>query len=201
MALTRKFLSALGIEADKIEEIIEAHTETVDALKKERDSAREDVTKYKADAEKLPDVQKELDEIKEANKDNPYKAKYEKEHEDFEAFKTDVEAKETRAKKENAYKKLLKDAGVSEKYIDDIIRISAVDDAELDEDGGIKDSGELKKNITEKFSSFIATEEKRGADVGTPPPGNGTGKPLSRAAQVAQKHYEQIYGTKGDTNA
>ena len=28
MALTRKFLSALGIESDKVDEIISAHTET-----------------------------------------------------------------------------------------------------------------------------------------------------------------------------
>ena len=57
MALTRKFLSALGIEADKVDEIINAHAETVNALKEERDN-------YKADAEKLPAVQKELDELK-----------------------------------------------------------------------------------------------------------------------------------------
>ena len=50
MALTRKFLKALGIEDEKVDEIISAHTETVDALKAERDG-------YKADAEKLPGVQ------------------------------------------------------------------------------------------------------------------------------------------------
>ena len=49
MALTRKFLLALGIEDSKIESIIDAHSETVDALKKERDD-------YKAQAEKLPEV-------------------------------------------------------------------------------------------------------------------------------------------------
>ena len=57
MALTRKFLSALGIEADKVDEIISAHTETVEALKNERDT-------FKADAEKLTGVQKELDDLK-----------------------------------------------------------------------------------------------------------------------------------------
>ena len=36
MSLTRKFLAALGIEQDKIDEIIEAHTETVNALKEEK---------------------------------------------------------------------------------------------------------------------------------------------------------------------
>ena len=55
MALTRKLLSALGIEADKVEQIIEAHTETVDGLKQQ-------IAQYKSDAEKLPEVQKQLDE-------------------------------------------------------------------------------------------------------------------------------------------
>ena len=49
MALTRKLLSALGIEADKIEQIIDAHTETVEALKKERDE-------FKAKAADLDEV-------------------------------------------------------------------------------------------------------------------------------------------------
>ena len=57
MAMTRKFLKAMGIEEDQIEQIIEAHTETVSALKDERDS-------YKEDAEKLADVQKELNTAK-----------------------------------------------------------------------------------------------------------------------------------------
>ncbi len=35
MALTRKFLAALGIEDDKVDEIIQAHTETVNGLKDE----------------------------------------------------------------------------------------------------------------------------------------------------------------------
>ncbi len=33
MALTRKFLKALEIEGDKADQIIEAHTETLDGLK------------------------------------------------------------------------------------------------------------------------------------------------------------------------
>ena len=57
MALTRKFLSALGIEEAKIDEIISAHADTVNALKEQRDG-------YKADADKLPTVQRELDDLK-----------------------------------------------------------------------------------------------------------------------------------------
>lgn len=46
MALTRKFLAALGIEDDKADGIIQAHSDTVNGLKDE-------IEKYKADAEKL----------------------------------------------------------------------------------------------------------------------------------------------------
>ena len=40
MALTRKMLKAMGIEDEKIDQIIEAHTETTDALKQQRDEAK-----------------------------------------------------------------------------------------------------------------------------------------------------------------
>ena len=56
MALTRKYLRALGIEDDKIEEIISAHLETVNPLKDERDS-------YKDKAEKTDELQKQVDEL------------------------------------------------------------------------------------------------------------------------------------------
>ena len=54
MALTRRALKAMGIEDEKIDEIINMHTETVDGLKA-------DVAKYKADAETLPGIQKQLE--------------------------------------------------------------------------------------------------------------------------------------------
>lgn len=59
MAITRKFLKAMGIEDDKIEQIIDAHTETVDGLKA-------DIDKYREDALELADVQKELNDLKAA---------------------------------------------------------------------------------------------------------------------------------------
>ena len=77
MALTRKFLSALGIEEAKIDEIISAHADTVNALKEQRDG-------YKADADKLPAVQQALDDLKASQSgDDPYKEKYEKKASQF----------------------------------------------------------------------------------------------------------------------
>lgn len=55
MSITRKFLKAMGITDEQVESIIDAHTETTDALKL-------DVEKYKADVATLATVQKDLDE-------------------------------------------------------------------------------------------------------------------------------------------
>ncbi|WP_058270441.1 hypothetical protein [Olsenella massiliensis] len=58
MALTRKMLKALGIEDDKADEIIEAHAETVNSLKRQADDARA----RSGNAEAL---QREVEELKE----------------------------------------------------------------------------------------------------------------------------------------
>lgn len=55
MSITRKFLKAMGIADEQVESIIDAHTDTTNALKL-------DVEKYKADAEQLATVQAKLDE-------------------------------------------------------------------------------------------------------------------------------------------
>lgn len=65
---------------DEIEnQLVALHLGVVDPLK-------DDVTRYKADAEKLPGVQKELDDLK-AQGDGGYKAKYEAEHKAFGDYK------------------------------------------------------------------------------------------------------------------
>lgn len=179
MALTRKFLSALGIEADKVDEIINAHIETVDALKEERD-------KYKADAESLPGLQKELKELKEAQAKagdgNAFEVKYKAIKEDFEKYKADIEAKETRQTKEAAYRKLLKDSNVSNKRIDAIIKVSGdiIDGIEIDENGNVKDSTKYSDSIKKEWEDFIVTEQKKGASTATPPQTNNDGGTLTK---------------------
>lgn len=192
-------LKAMGIEEEKIEQIIEEHAETVNALKQQRDQ-------YKVDAEKLPGVQRELDDLKEAAEkdgENPYKAKYEDLQQQFDDYKADVTAKETKAKKTAAYRKLLKDAKVSEKRLDSILKLSPVDDVELDDNGEIKDAADFKKKIEEEWSDFIVTEETHGADSNNPPGGSGgrqgaSGGSKSRAAMIQQQYQNSLYGSKED---
>lgn len=179
MALTRKFLAALGIEADKVDEIINAHTETVDALKNERDSA-------KKDAEKLSAVQKELDELKAAQEKSgkdPWKVKYDAVREEFADYKKTVEAKETTAKKTEAFRALLKEAGIREKRIDAVLRVSDVDSIEFDENGKVKDAKKIVDGIKSEWSDFIDSTDTKGAQTVNPPANNGGG---------SQKTMEQI---------
>ena len=198
MSLTRKFLTAMGIEADKVDEIISAHAETVDALKEERDKAKNDRDKYKADAEKLPDVEKELNDlkekVKEGNKD-PYEPKYNDLKAEYDKYKADIEAKETTAKKSAAYRKFLKDQGVSEKRLDAVLKVSDISAIELTDDGNIKDADTRAEAVKKEWADFIETKGEKGADTETPPnnTGGNTDKP-SRGALLAQKYNEQKYG-------
>ena len=168
MALTRKFLSALGIEEAKIDEIISAHADTVNALKEQRDG-------YKADADKLPAVQKALDDLKASQSgEDPYKAKYEKIAREFDDYKKGVEAKELKRSKSTAYKQVLKELNAS--HIDSILKASQseLEKIELDENGKIKDVDKLKESIKKEWADFLVTEGQQGANTATPPASEGS---------------------------
>ena len=200
MSLTRKMLKAMGIEEEKIEQIIEAHSETVDSLKADRDS-------YKEDAEKLKDVQKELDDLK-AKGDDGWKDKYEKLKGEHEQYKSDVLAKETRAAKEAAYRAILKDANLSEKGIEKAIKYAEWDKIELDEDGKLKGANDHIKAVREEWAEYVTTTTTTGAKTSTPPANNGgkTGKtkeeimairdPAVRQAEIAKN--PEAFGLKFD---
>jgi hypothetical protein len=165
-------LQAMDIPAEKIDEIISAHTETVDALKEERD-------KYKADAELLGTVTKERDtaksELAAITKDD-WKTKYESEHTAFEAYKQEMTAKELQASKESAYKALLLKAGVSEKRVDAIIKVTDFTGIELNKDGTVKEESKTLEGIKSEWADFITTKKESGAETKTPPAdGSGAG--------------------------
>ena len=109
-----------------------------------------------------------------------WKTKYEALKEDFDTYKKDVSAKETKATRENAYKALLKEAGVSEKRIDKVLKVSDIDNLEMGEDGKFKDADKLIKDIKEEWSDFIVSSGTKGATV-TTPPANVNGGKISRA--------------------
>ena len=171
MALTRKLLKGMGLTDEQVDTIIEAHTDTVDGL-------RADVATYKADAEALPEVQKQLEKAQadlEAGKKDSWKVKYEAIKEDFDGYKTEQTKKESHAAKEKAYRALLQEAGVSEKRLESVLRVSDVDSVELDDKGAIKGADKLTESIKSEWADFITTTQTRGAQTSNPPANNNGG--------------------------
>lgn len=173
MALTRKFLTAMGIEADKVDEIINAHASTVDALKEERDSYKAKAETNEADHKKMVDLEKEVETLRESNKES-YKVKYDALKEEFSDYKKGIENEKTKATKTGAFKALLKEIGISEKRIESIVKVSDIDGIKLDKDGKIDGVDDLKKSLTKEWEDFIVKEQQKGADTHTPPAGEGS---------------------------
>ena len=165
MALTRKFLEALGIEQAKIDEIISAHTEVTNALKADRDSYKEKAEKYDETKTELDKAKSELEKV---NKDE-YKTKYESLEAEFNKYKTDIAEKEVKVKKEEAYKKMLKEIGVNEKSIGAILKVKDLSSLKLDDKGNIVDVDTLKESEKKDWEGFIIKSEEEGQDPNTPP--------------------------------
>ena len=170
----------MGLTDEQVDTIIEAHTDTVDGLKA-------DVSKYKTDAEKLSDVQKELDELK-AKGDDGWKEKYDNLKGEFDKYKTDVQEKETHNKKVEAYKAILKDANLSEKGIEKAVKYADWDKIELDTDGKLKGANDHIKAVREEWAEYVTTTTTTGAKTSTPPANNGGAK-LTKAEIYARDEH------------
>lgn len=193
---------------DEIEnQLVALHLGVVDPLK-------DDVTRYKADAEKLPGVQKELDDLK-AQGDGGYKAKYEAEHKAFEDYKTSVAAEKTTAAKEKALETALKKVGIADKRLQSVARLckgdGLLDKLELDDKGAIKDSDKLETSLKESYSDYIVTTSTQGANTANPPAGNGGSGSITAEAfkkmgyaerlklyKESPEQYAELANNKGD---
>ena len=164
MSLTRKFLAGIGLEEAKIESIIEAHLDTVDALKDQIKTLQEDNAK-------LNGVQKELDAMKSGE---DYKAKWEKERDAFNAYKADMESKAKLEKVKAAYKGLLQEHNVGAEQIDAILQITDYSGMTLNDDGKFADAEKLGEDIKSKWGGFIVKTSARAAGVPNPPKSAGT---------------------------
>lgn len=181
MALTRKYLKSLGLTDDQIEGIVEEHAATVDALK-------EQISVYKADAEKLPGVEKELGELKAAG-DGGYKEKYEAEQKAFADFKNGIEAEKVTGKKTAALDAVLQKVGVKrESFRKQIIKGYDIAALELDGDA-IKDTDKLEAALKSDYADFVTIEEDKGTPPINPPAGGGSGSEIERLGSLSMAEY------------
>lgn len=185
MALTRAMLKGMGLTEEQVSAIIEEHTTVTGGLK-------DQIKQYKEDAEKLPEVQKELDGLKNGN--NDWEQKYEKEHKAFDDYKKEVSDKETLRKVQSAYKKLLTTAGVDEQRIDAIMKVTDFSNMKLDNDENLVDADKLTETIKETWKGFLVTVKTTPAQVQTPPNGGGDNSNSVYVKNRAQMYHENLYG-------
>ena len=181
MALTRKGLKAMGLTDEQVDSVIELHTETINGLTTQRDE-------YKVAADKLPGVQKELDDLKAT--EGGYKKKYEAEKTAFETFKSEQTAKETKAAKTTAVRKYFESKGITGKSLEIAMRGAGaeIDAAELDGEK-LKDTAALDALVSGDFAGLVGKTITKGAKVDTPP-ANNSGAVKTRAEIAAMPDRE-----------
>ena len=166
MALTRKLLKGMGLTEEQVETIIEAHTETTTELKNQ-------LGQYKADAEKLPGVQQELDALKAAG-DGGYKEKYEAEAAAHAETKKAHAAEKLAAQEDVELTAIIKEAGVARESFQRLI-LRSFDRATIKrgEDGAISNRAELVEAVKTGNPDCITTTTTTGTPPATPPAGGG----------------------------
>lgn len=213
MALTRKMLTAMGIESEKIDQIIEAHTESTEALKAKAEEEKARADELSGEAAKVPALVKEIEELKAADEGDEWEAKYNEAkaeaervqgdldklkgekatlEEEFESFKQGVEAEKADAEKLELYKGLLREIGLDEKRVGKAARLKSLDELTV-EDGKLAGYEELKASEAEEWAEFIPQPNGvRGQNVPNPPSGGNVpeGADPEIAKMLAQRHAD-----------
>lgn len=179
MSLTRKFLKALGLEDEKVEQIIDAHTEVTDALKTQIKEAQDE-------AGSLADVTKERDSLKAKVADLEAKAPdAAKVQADFDAYKATVESEKSNAQKATLFQQALAAAGVAresaQKALLKVVDLSAV---KLTKDGKLEGADGLITPLKTDYADFFATTTENGLPSTTPPAGGGKGVTKEQYAKM-----------------
>ncbi len=168
MALTRAFLRGLGIEDSKIESIIEAHSETVNGLQAKISDAEKRAGTAGEKAEKLADVQRELDELKAGD----YRAKYEK-------LSREVENGKARAAREKAVRAYYEGKQIRGGNLAIAMRGTNLDSVELDENGALKSTDALDELVAGDFAPLVGSRRTVASGSGMAGRSGGGGESAS----------------------
>lgn len=192
MALTRKMLTAMGIEENQIQAIIDAHMESVTGLKNENQKLTDELEKAKEDAGKLANVQKELDDLKKED----YKGKYESEKKDHDALKDKIASEQTKGAKEKALRAYFEGKNIKDANLNIAMRGVRLEDIELEEDK-IKDTKALDALVEGDYKTLVTAPAKQpkqkrvdsGAQIGGSEEGGGSG--IMSLSEALHESYDK----------
>ena len=151
--------------------------------------------RYNAKLDEITQLEKDKQDAQdELTKAKKWEDKYTKEHDAFEQYKADADAKAKLSSVKSAYRALLKDAGIKDEYLDTILRATVFDTMKLNDDGKLDKADELKTAAEKDWAAFKVTTRDKGADVEHPPKDNPGNDANPRAAERAKSYYERRYG-------
>ena len=163
MAFTRATIRSLAKESG-----VEIPKEFEDALVTEHLNARNAYAEEQVKAELEKQAAAKPKNVKDSEEYKTLKAEFDK-------YKAEITAKETKQAKTDAYRELLKGANIDEKRIATILRAEAptIDKIELDADGKIKNAEQYTESIKSDWADFIVTQSAKGTNTATPPANGG----------------------------
>lgn len=165
MALGRKFLKALGLDDAVIDTIIEAHSESIEALKKERDEAKEAADRSEKLEQQLREANEKLEKAGDAARVQA----------DFDAYKQQIEGEKTAASRKAVMASVLRDqVGIKRESARNLI-LATMDMAkyEWDENGKLKNESAVAEALRQEYAEWIASTQTSGMSTATPPAGSG----------------------------
>ena len=154
MALTRKFLEELGLDQETLESVIQAHAETVDALKKERDEWKD-----RAEAEEQASGKAEVQAA-------------------FDAYRAQVEKEQLEDRKTTALQRTLEEAGVTRAGFRALL-LQGINLATVELDGEtVKNAEAVIAPLKESYADCFSTLQTQGTPPLDPPGGKITSADL-----------------------
>ena len=161
MALTRKMLKAMGIEDEKIEQIIEEHVESVDGLKAERD-------RYKAGADEAEACESSSMSQEGRRGAGEYEEKYKAKCKELDDYKAKVDGEAAEREKRGLYRELLAGAGARPQAHRH--RPQGVRPVGRDRQGrAIEGADDLTESIKSDWADFIAVKTTQARPCPTRP--------------------------------
>lgn len=165
-ATLRKIFEDAGLEIppkDVLGQICDLHTSGLDEL---GDTISELNNRLTA-------AERERDAMKDGG-GGDWKEKYDSLKNEYDGYRSQIDAEKTKTAKESAYRELLTTTGISPKYINTVIRAdeSVIDGLEL-ADGKIKDAEMLANAVKTNWGDFIAETAELTAAAEKPPSNNG----------------------------
>ena len=193
MSFTRNFLKTMSLTDEQVQAIMEEHLSVTDSLKAQRDKFEQDAKSYKEQADKVPELEKQIQGYKDGD---DYKKRFEDEHKAFEDLKAQIAKEAETAKVKTAYRQLLLDEKINEKRVDSVIKLTDFSEMKLDKDGKLENIDTLKENIGKEWGEFKVTTKERKQTVPVGNHDNNGGNGESRARELYLKHLEQRNGVK-----